>query len=222
MRLPLLLATLAAPLLVSVAPAAAQSGPPGMCDCGVPVPAVVPVAPAQEAEPWQQQRWGLGLRVGSLGLAEGDYEETYGTAGLAARYRMSRRWELELALEGGQQQLEDGSAGDRELSAGTLSVLLHLTPQSRWDWYLLAGLGSSERHLSGDPNPGDERGHLALGGGLEYRFDHLVLGVDVRVLAQEADTSEAIAASRVSSPGAKTEQLDAGGGQVTLTGGWYF
>ena len=138
-----------------------------MCECALPGPmAAVPAA--QEPEPWEQQRFGLGLRLGSLGLSQGEgSEQTYGTAGIAARYRLTRRWELELALDHGTEQREDGSAGLRELNSSTLSALFHLRPQARWDLYLLAGVGSSERRFSDRERWDEAVPHVALGRGAD-------------------------------------------------------
>jgi Outer membrane protein beta-barrel domain len=214
------------PLLVVVltilsTPAAAQSGPPGQCDCA-------PAAPwgnPEVAEPWQAQRWGIGLRVGAAGIDDRDAgtKQNFTTGGVSARYRWSRRFELELAVDHGTQQLEDGSEGAVELNAATLSLLIHLRPQSSWDWYLLGGIGGGDRRLIGAPDSeADARGHIALGAGLEKRFEHLVLGFDVRVLgiAVAEPLKQAPTAARVSSDG--TTQDGSGGGQVTFTAGWYF
>jgi hypothetical protein len=186
--------------------------------------AAVPAA-QEPPEPWEQQRFGLGLRLGSLGLSQGEgSEQTYGTAGIAARYRLTRRWELELALDHGTEQREDGSAGLQELNSSTLSALFHLRPQARWDLYLLAGVGSSERRFSDRERWDEAVPHVALGLGLERRFEHLVLGVELRALVQPPVIREDIAEPAVgtAATSVRRQEQEAGGGQATLSASWYF
>lgn len=249
MRLSLLASLAGLSLCALAIPAAAQNGPPGVCQCSPPV-ATYPAAPYAPyagqayaapgatvpyyvvdavAEPWERHRFGLGLRLGGTSVST-DYSEEpedYSTVGLTARYRLSRRWELELAVDHGQQDLGDGTMGPAELSAGTLSALLHLRPQARWDWYLLAGVGGSERRPYADSDWAEERSHLAFGIGLERRFEHLVIGAELRALAQQTTTEEPDvrplpAAEAAHDPSADPQHMGAGGAQATLHAAWYF
>lgn len=227
-------------LFALAAPAAAQSGPPGNCQCAAaptyPMPYASPAyaAPGYTApyyvaetapEPWQSHRFGLGLRLGGTSVSTNysvDPEE-YSTAGLAARYRVSRRWELELAIDHGQLDNGDGTMGPAELSVGTISALLHLRPQARWDWYLLGGLGTSERRPYADSDWADERSHLAIGIGLERRFEHLVIGAELRGLAQqtnEVELEQPLPAAAAHEPSA--DSMEHGAAQATLHATWYF
>lgn len=188
------------------------------------------VAETAPEEPWESHRFGLGVRLGGTSISTNysvDPEE-YSTAGLAARYRVSRRWELELAIDHGQLDNGDGTMGPAEFSAGTISALLHLRPQARWDWYLLGGLGASERRPYAESDWADERSHVALGVGLERRFEHLVIGIELRGLAQETTEEAAVKPVPVQEGGlihdhrTDTEHMGAGGGQATLHAAWYF
>lgn len=240
-------------LCALAAPAAAQPAPPP-CQCAAPQPYAAPdsqpyaapdsqpyAPPAHSSpgtavpyytveaprEPWQAHRLGLGLRFGGTSIATSDPEnpEEYSTLGLTARWRVSRRWELELAVDHGQLDNGDGTMGPAELSAGTVSALLHLRPHARWDWYLLAGVGGSERRPYAESPSAEERSHLALGVGLERRFEHLVLGVELRGLAQEATEQELDARplpSGASHDHSANPQLSNGGAQATLHAAWYF
>ncbi len=222
-----LLAVVLSPLalMTLVEVAEAQSGPPGQCGpCGptaMPEPmtpmAVVVAAP----EPWEAHRFSVGLRMSGLNVddpAVGDEGQAFTTGGLVARYRVTRRLELELALEHGTQQVE-GMATDLELTAGTASLLFHMRPQARWDWYLLGGLGANDRRLHDAPDEAaDRRAHVALGAGVERRFEHLVLGVEVRGLVfgerkEDGGTAAAAAAG---------EEEGVGGAQLSLAAGWSF
>lgn len=233
-------------LFALTAPAAAQSGPPGNCQCApaptYPMPYASPAyaAPGYAApyyvvetapEPWQSHRFGLGLRLGGASVATADPEqpEDYSTLGLTARYRVSRRWEIELAVDHGQLDNGDGTMGPAEFSAGTISALLHLRPQARWDWYLLGGLGTSERRPYADSDWAEERSHLALGIGLERRFEHLVIGAELRGLAQPPaeepvyySQPEPASSSGIRDPGPSGMATGSGAAQATLHATWYF
>jgi Outer membrane protein beta-barrel domain len=198
--------------------AAAQSGPPGQCECA---PVAIPVA-APAPAPWQAHTWGVGMRVGSAGVTNEDAsKEEFATGGVFGRYRWSPRLELELAIDHGRQQLSDGVEGELEIGTATASLLVHLWPGSAWDGYVLGGLGVNDRRIHGAADDAaDARGHLALGLGVERRFEHLVLGLDVRALAiGPADKNQPVVAARAT----QDPQRDGiGGGQVTLSAGWYF
>ena len=191
------------------------------------VPGWEVAAPAPE--PWEAQRFGVGLRLGGISLedrvdnGDGDGEkQEFSAGGLSLRYRASRRIELELAFDHGQQQMEDGTTTDLELATVTASMLIHMRPQSEWDWYLLGGVGVNDRRYKGDPDEyADQRAQLALGAGVERRFEHLVLGLEVRALAigprDEDDRGDMIRPAVVQS-----EDEGLSGGQISLSGGWYF
>lgn len=217
-------------------PAAAQSGPPGQCACTPPPGAMGPMAApgpqgwegaAPAPEPWEAQRFGIGLRLGGISLEDrvgngSEEKQEFSAGGLTLRYRASRRIELELAFDHGQQQLEDGTTTDLELATFTASMLIHMRPQAEWDWYLLGGIGGNDRRYKGDSDEyADQRAHLALGAGVERRFEHLVLGLEVRALAigprDENDRGDVIAASVV-----QPEDEGLSGGQISLQAGWYF
>jgi hypothetical protein len=197
--------------------AAAQSGPPGQCDCA-------PPAPAHEPPPaWAAQKIGVALRVGSLGLGERDSAEhqEVSTGGLGVRLRVSRRLELEAAIDHGEPR--DGSGDRVSITSATAAALLQLRPDAPLGGYLLAGLGATTRQW-GEDGPKDTRGHLAVGAGVEYRFRHLVIGAEVRLLALgEGDRDAEVEPAGLSAAAPSGEERDGlGGGQVTLSGGWYF
>jgi hypothetical protein len=211
-------------------PAAAQSGPPGQCACTPPPGAFGPAgAPGwtPPPEPWEAQRFGIGLRLGGIGLEDrvgngSEEKQEFSAVGLSLRYRALQHIELELAFDHGQQQLEDGTTTDLELSTVTASVLLHMRPQAAWNWYLLGGIGVNDRRYKGDADEyADQRAQLALGAGVERRFEHLVLGLEVRALAigprDENDRGDVINAAVV-----QPEDEGLSGGQLSLSAGWYF
>lgn len=179
------------------------------------------------------------MRLSGLSLDErasdGADEQQFSVGGLVARYRASRRIELELAIEHGTEQLEDGYESDLELSAVTASLLVHLAPQSVWDWYLLGGLGGNERRFKGEDDAfADRRNHLALGVGLERRWEHLVIGVELRALAVSPHDEEDVVVPQPEpyplpqpGPSATTvvqddEVANVGGGQLSVSATWFF
>jgi hypothetical protein len=98
----------------------------------MPGPAVVVVARPRPAD--MQRRWGVSARAVSLTLAkagEGNSEATrteYGGGGIAASYRINRRWEVVLSLD--TLDAPQGQTQHRDLARS------HLTPHRRWDWNL--------------------------------------------------------------------------------------
>ncbi len=225
--------------------AAAQSGPPGQCACTPPPQALppqawpVPAEPVAAPEPWEAHRLGVGLRVGGLTLSEratdGSEDQSFSMGGLVARYRASRRIELELAIEGGREQLDHGYESSYQMSAVTAAALIHLTPQSEWDWYLLGGLGANDRRYEDDSDDyADQRTHLALGVGLERRWEHLALGVELRALAMSAREDQLVneplpypqpEPAPVPTAAVVIDDSDdgePGGAQLSVSATWYF
>ena len=85
--------------------------------------------------------WELGGHVVGMGLgAKHEVEpEGYGGVGVQARYRLRRRWGLELSGSVLHGELADGTKRDLALISGALTY--HLFPDSRFQVYGLAGLG---------------------------------------------------------------------------------
>ncbi|HUQ02502.1 MAG TPA: outer membrane beta-barrel protein [Kofleriaceae bacterium] len=208
--------------------ARAQVGP-GACDCAVAPAPVVVVAPAP-----QLPKWGIGLRMTSLTLApesNPDAETQYGGGGLQLRYRLAPRWQLELALDHVQEQLEDGTMGTRQLDSATLAAQYHFRPYNRWDWYAMVGIGGTS---NGDPEISDEEreassvGHVALGVGLERRWNHLAIGAELRAVgiapreeAKDVPQTDPVRPTGMTVPGV-AENEGASGGQLTIAATYYF
>jgi hypothetical protein len=88
--------------------------------------------------------WDLGARMTGMALHKGakaapEDTQAYGGLGLMARYRINRRWGVELAADLLHADLEGGSA--RDLIPATASLTYHLFPHSRIQPYGVAGLG---------------------------------------------------------------------------------
>jgi hypothetical protein len=113
-------------------------------------------------------KWDLGAWVGGLGLGPvtnekgrggghghgpGTNEEDvvgFGGMGLQARYRMRRRWGLELSVGALHSEGEGGTS--RDMVPVTASLMYYLTPTSLFQIYGLAGLGVAPTRWSDSKN----------------------------------------------------------------------
>ncbi len=217
-----------ASLVTSASPAAADSNAPGSCACDE-----APVAASRTG--WDGSRWGIGLRATSLALhpdGDPDARSEYAGGGLQLRWRLSARWELEGLVEGLREQLGDGVEGDRQLNAVTLAARYHLRPYSRWDWYLLAGLGATTETTVDGPSPAvlGESGHVHLGAGVERRFGHFGIAAELRMVGmgptEATDDAPAEPMRGAAVPPDAMSGADAGegrgGGQLTLAATYHF
>jgi hypothetical protein len=226
-----------AALAGAAASAAAQPCcPPGAPPCEAGAPAtpyyaapVVPVAPVAVARPVQlRQRFGVGLRTVGMSVASTetpDDEIDLGGGGVQLRYRFAPRWSVELLLEHVEGELGDGAYVRRSTPA-TLGVHFHLTPRSRWNWYLAAGLGVTGDEVTRTGRDGQEireqfvEHHLHLGGGLERRFGRWGIGAELRGVALSRDDDERDGAKYVEVDGPIPREST--GGMLSLQGSYYF
>jgi hypothetical protein len=120
--------------------------------------------------------WGVGLRalservnpsdgIGGAGI-------DMGGAGLLLRWRISSFFGLELGIDGVRGEI-DGT--ERKTSTASLAATFHLNPQSRWDIYLLAGVGAGTDKISFADDSGMQieeelkESLVRVGAGLEFR-----------------------------------------------------
>lgn len=205
------------------------SGAPGMVE-----PAVVQPTPAPTPT---LRRWSVGLGFGSLSLAPHDapdVETQYGIGQLAVRYLATRHLEIELAVAGGSEQLDDGEQGDREVSQGVLALRYRFSPGHRWNWWLMAGMGSLAvtRHDATDSERDSaQQSTLQFGAGLERRWERFALQLELRAVGVKAhDVAEmpvdtVVVDGDVGMPIAREPQSahdGMAGGQVVFTGNYYF
>jgi hypothetical protein len=219
--LPMKITTLAFALTIALpAVAAAQPGA---------APGATPIAdpaPAQAVAPELAHKLGVGLRLGGLGLessADPERKVELGGGGLHLGYRFSARWEIELNLEGMSGELDDGRF--RETSMVTLGALLHLTPLRTWDWYLAAGLGAVRDNIrSGGPDTDVmyefAQGMFQLGGGVARRWDRVSVGAELRLIGMGRNDEELDGPQFAGKDG--PVPLESGGGQLSLTGTYFF
>ncbi len=233
MKLPVVAASLfVAATAYAQAPAEYEeaSGAPGMAE-------PVPVVPTPE--PPRPRRWSVGLGIGSLDLAPHsapDAKTQFGVGQIAVRYLATRHLEIELAFAGGREQLEDGNEGDHELSQAVLALRYRFSPGQRWNWWLMAGMGSlavTRTEPTDEERDAAEQSTLQLGVGLERRWSRFALQLELRAVGVKAhdmpeekpvpgimtDTGELV-------PPPNPPATDAGdgmsGGQLLISGNYYF
>ncbi len=153
-----------------------------------------------------------------------------GGLGLAMRYRPTPHLALESGFDfvGGH-----GYAGDtRNETAFTVNGLLFLNPRSRWQFYLLAGLGWSWAHsvcdspgasCAGNNFTGPVDSHYSYfgaqaGGGLEYRLSRAIaLNVDMRFFVR--GRTDGSSQSKPEFTNAEGQSTNTSGGVLFTAGG---
>ncbi len=167
--------------------------------------------------------WGVGLRATGERVDPKDDAPNgigMGGGGLYVRWRISRRFGLELGLDGVSGKLADG-AYERKTSSAQLAATFHLTPGSRWDLYLLLGVGGATDKVTFTDATGAQMEQefketlLRVGGGLEYRWEHLGIGAEVAAVGYARNDSDQVVAG-------DAVPKEAGGGQWTVAVSWYF
>lgn len=234
MKLPVVLATLfAATTAYAQAPGdyyEEGTGAPGMS-----APVVVAPTPPPPPKP---RRWSVGLGVGSLSLAPHhapDVETEYGVGQLAVRYLATRHLEIELAFAGGREKLDDGEEGDHEVSQAVLALRYRFSPGRRWNWWLMAGLGSlavTPVEATKEQREYADQSTLQFGAGLERRWSRFALQLELRAVGVKAhDIEDMPVRGEVTYPDGMPvppdhAPTDAGdgmsGGQLVFSGNYYF
>ena len=224
-------------------PATANAQAPGETYYAQPpsetTPAPAPVVVATTGRDPLAQRWAIGLQFGGMGIAPDDaMEDTeFATAELNVRFRATRRLEILLAFTGGRQMIEDAygdqQEGDLALDMLTLGARFNFRPASRWNWYLMAGIGSTLiAHYETPEEVRDElrRPHGMFGIGIERRWTHFALQAELRGISvgEPEDGDEVMPVrpdgSREPAPDVDfaTTNDELGGGQFTFGASFYF
>ena len=196
-------------------------------------PAPIVVEPTPEVDA-MSSRFGVGVSVGGMGIApkdEGRMKENdthFNVAELQLRFRATRRLEILLAFSGGREHIEEtDEQGDLAMDQVTLGLRFNFRPQHHWNWYLMAGFGSTL--IAPHDTPEDQRddlrrGHGVFGIGLEHRWQHFALQAELRgVAVEKADdmyVTQDINAG--TSDPRLTDGRELGGGMFTLGANYYF
>jgi hypothetical protein len=204
---------------------AAQDRPMKSCIAAVGLLVASGLAIPTASADWVRGRLGAGVHLASTSLADGSGDEAtdFGGGGLQIRYRLAPKWELELSLGGATAETPEL---DRELGVGTLGVLYHFNPSSRWVWSALGGFGGAgetvaiksggevvtEREL--------ENGLLYLGGGIERRFGRISVAAELRLVAMSRDEDAADGPEFAGKDSPVPREMS--GGQLRVMGTFYF
>lgn len=238
MKLPLVLASLfVATSAFAQAPGDYAEG----TDEAVAAPGTVaPVVVAPTPPPPRPRRWSVGLGIGSLSLAPHDapeVESEYGIGQIAVRYLATRHLEIELAFGGGREKLADGQEGDREVSQGVLALRYRFSPGRRWNWWLMAGMGSlavTRHEATEEERDFAQQSTLQFGVGLERRWSRFALQLEMRavgVKAHEGDEVMPVRGDVTGTDGSMTlppkeptygANDGMAGGQLVFSGNYYF
>jgi hypothetical protein len=209
----------------------ASIAPPGMA------PEVAPDPQPPLPPPPRLRRFSIGLGIGHASLAPHsapDNTTEFDVGQIALRYLVRRNFEIELALTGGSETLDDGSAGGKELSQAVLAVRYRFSPQRRWNWWLMAGMGTlavTNTYASDDERDAASQSTLQFGVGIERRWSRFAIQGELRAVgvAKNDDMDDAPQVDMpVSSmdpyPGTVGTPTYGGkkGGQFALTANYYF
>jgi len=167
--------------------------------------------------------WGLGLRAVSQRVdpeGGGGNGIDLGGGGVLVRWRLGERLSLEVGLDGVHGQL-GGGAYDRRTTSLSLAGIVHLTPGSPWNLYVVGGLGTvTDRVTFIDAGGNDDavelkEGLVRLGGGLEHRWQHIGVGIEASVIGLWRTDDDA---------GFPSDLVPhkSGGGQLGLQAAYYF
>jgi opacity protein-like surface antigen len=133
-------------------------------------------------------RWAVGLSLGSMSLApdgQTDSKTSFGVGELALRFRATPHLELELSAGGGREQRDDNQQGDLEVNTVALAARYRFNPDGAWNWFAMAGLGAASVtfHDATQQERDDATHPLAmLGVGVERRFHHFALQAELRAI----------------------------------------
>lgn len=221
--------SLAVPLLAA-STAAAQA--PGDYTQPPPPPVAYPppAMPVPARDPVMAHRLSVGVSVGSQTLAPQDGAETRFVIGeLAVRLRATRHLELELAMSGGREDVEEM---DDALAIGSITGALRvrLNPADSWNWYVMVGAGGAvvERRESTQLQRDNATRALGMIGlGVEKRFSQFALQGELRAIGMgpRADSVQ-VAAEDAPLPRAPSDATrdaeELAGAMFTLGASYYF
>ena len=207
-------------------------------------PGETPMAPPPEATPCvaaqipvMANRWAVGLSVGSLSVAPKDTPDNkteFAIGELSIRYRATYHLEVELALAGGQQRLQDGTDGNLQVNSGLLGLRYRFAAEHPWNWWVGAGIGGISVTPTGASDQDRKDAQRPMGSlsiGLERRWSQFALHAELRgfgVGQRQQDAAPppempvAAGSSVMNPPPAPPSSPDLSGGMVTLGASYYF
>jgi hypothetical protein len=201
-------------------------------------PCAAPCGGCARAESVMENRWAVGLSLGSMSLApqgQPDNQTGFGIGELALRFRATPHLELELSAGGGREQLANNQQGDLEVNTAALALRYRFRPEAAWNWFVMGGLGGASvvSHDATKQERDDATHPLGMVGiGLERRFHHFALQAEARAIGvgDKTRNSDAMAAPPPAQPGAMatttpppvTPSQKQSGGALTIGLSYYF
>ena len=217
-----------APPPVYAAPPPPYAPPPP--HAAPPMTAQVPVV--IQAPP-RMLRWGLGVHFGGMGVSpeqDGEVDEAnkvdMGLVGAQLRFRLHRRWELELDFSYMEGALPGAGETRRSTGAVILGGMFHINPDSRWLWSVLLGVGGTRDQVWYEKQgervtQADFSGGLArIGVGLERRFARWGVAAQLFGVGLERNDEELDGPAYVDRDGPVPQHSS--GGLFQLVGNYYF
>jgi hypothetical protein len=217
----------------SAQPSASPPGaapPPVYAAPPPPMTAHVPIV--VRAEP-RFLRWGVGVHLGGMGVSpeqDGEVDEAskvdLGLVGAQLRFRLHRRWELELDLTYMEGDLPGAGATRRSTGAVILGGMFHINPDHRWLWSVLLGVGGTRDRVWYEKQgervtQAEFAGGLArIGIGLERRFDRLGVAAQLFGVGLERNDDELDGPDYVDRDGPVPQKSS--GGLFQLVANYYF
>ena len=183
-----------------------------------------------------RDRWSVGLSIGSFGVAQNNGDGTSGdttkfdVGELSLRFRVIPHLELELAIGGGNQRLDDGTKGDMQTQTVALAARWRFAIHSHWNWWLMSGLGASSitsQNASSDEMSAAERPMVEAGIGLEHRWDHFAIQAELKGMALGPSKNDNQAQPVLNADGSvvsssSSDGTSYSGGQFTVGASYYF
>jgi hypothetical protein len=194
----------------------------------------------RHVESVMENRWAIGLSVGSMSLApdgQRDSKTSFGVGELALRFRLTPHFEFELSAGGGREQLADNQQGDLEVSTVALAARYRFNPEGAWNWFVMAGFGGASItfHDATQQERDDATHPLGmLGVGLERRFHHFALQAELRAIgigdksrndppmAEPAKPSDPVPMETITPPTTTSPSQKQSGGALTIGLSYYF
>lgn len=181
-----------------------------------------------------ENRWSLGLSLGSMGLAPDhmhDNQTDFAVAELALRFRATPHLELAIDSGGGQESSRDNS-NDRQFNSVMLAARYRFMPEAAWNWYVTGGFGAAAvaGHDATDQQRQDAVQPMGmLGVGVERRFEHFALQAELRGISLARYTTTTVDAPAMTTPAAMTTTTTTtttvpaqSGGSLTVGLSYYF
>jgi hypothetical protein len=203
----------------------------------LPEPAA-PIVYAAPGIPVMANRWAVGLSAGSLSIAPKDSPDNktqFGIGQLSLRYRATYHLELELALAGGRQQLQDGTQGDLDVSTALLGFRYRFAAAQHWNWWLGAGIGGISVTQFGATDQQKQDAQRPMGAvsiGIEHRWQQFALQAELHGFAVGERQDQQADAPPKAMPVANTMEpppdvsvapsQERSGGTVTIGASYYF